>query len=420
MARPLLLRWGMKKHITPILLSSIIISGTAQAGEVMTEAPVIAPEPTLPEYINFSLNARLRYESRIIQGLDHSDALTLRVRPGFTILPDSKLNFFFETEHTLALVEDFQVGTPQSANFEPFRANNAPIADPETNEINQAYIQYKDGGFTAKAGRQRIILDNAAFIGNVGWRQNEQTYDAISLSYKTDTYSLYYAYAQQANRIFGSDATDAVRELEGDMHFINASAKINDAKLGAYAYLLDFTDGVSFPGANSNTYGLQLDYNGLHAEYAYQTDAADGQADYDASYAHLFYKKKVGGVTYKAGVEYLEDGFVTPLATVHAFNGFADTFIANRLGLVNTWEGLTDIYGMAATKVGGVTVKGFLHYYMDDSLSDAYGWEADLVLVKKLTDNLTLLGKSSYYVGDEDNGFANDIIQTSVELGYKF
>lgn len=54
------------------------------------------------------------------------------------------------------------------------------MADPECTEANQAYLQMKLGTFTGIAGRQRVILDNARFIGNVGWRQNEQTYDAVT------------------------------------------------------------------------------------------------------------------------------------------------------------------------------------------------------------------------------------------------
>ena len=32
-----------------------------------------------------------------------------------------------------------------------------------------------------KVGRQRIILDNARFVGNVGFRQLEQTFDAARI-----------------------------------------------------------------------------------------------------------------------------------------------------------------------------------------------------------------------------------------------
>jgi hypothetical protein len=39
-------------------------------------------------------------------------------------------------------------------------------------------LQWKnDKGTLLRGSRQRIIYDNARFVGNVGWRQNEQTYD---------------------------------------------------------------------------------------------------------------------------------------------------------------------------------------------------------------------------------------------------
>lgn len=51
----------------------------------------------------------------------------------------------------------------------------AVVPDPEATEINQAYLSYSSIPLASnvKWGRQRLILDNARFIGNVGWRQNE-------------------------------------------------------------------------------------------------------------------------------------------------------------------------------------------------------------------------------------------------------
>ena len=42
------------------------------------------------------------------------------------------------------------------------------------------------------------------------------------------------------------------------------------------------------------------------------------------------------------GVEHLDAGFKTPLATVHAFNGFADVTDAARIS--GAHNGLTDVY----------------------------------------------------------------------------
>lgn len=410
----------MTMNTTTKILGALALAGSAYAGEAINAA---LPEKDGKEYVSFSADARLRYEHRNAQGADASHAGTFRVRPGITILPDSPLNLFFETEHTIALIEDYDGGP---GNTTPNRPGNTGIADPETNEINRAFLKYSKDGFTAKVGRQRIILDKAAFVGNVGWRQNEQTYDAVSLAYKKDKFSVFYAYADQVNRIFGSDAPRVPGQaLEGDVHLFNASYKVSDTQTsGAYIYLMDFEGPGFSTNMSNNTFGTYTDLTHssgkYHFEFAYQTEAGN-KADYDAFYGALSYSKKVGKFTLNAGIEYLEDGFVTPLATVHAYNGFADAFIGNRLGVVNTWNGLTDLYVGASTKLdNGFVLKAKLHQFMDDDLEDTYGWEADFVVVKKLTDNAKLLSKFAYFKGDNSSVFNNDIAQASVQIDYKF
>ena len=55
------------------------------------------------------------------------------------------------------------------------------VPDPKGSEVNQALIRYDAEQGSVVAGRQRINLDNQRFIGGVGWRQNEQTFDAASV-----------------------------------------------------------------------------------------------------------------------------------------------------------------------------------------------------------------------------------------------
>ena len=146
--------------------------------------------------------------------------------------------------------------------------------------------------------------------------------------------------------------------------------------------------------------------------------------DYDAWYGHAKFTKKIGGATYGAGIEYLENCFKTPFATVHAYNGFADAFILQRIGLNDAggaYEGLADIY-LSYVRAGlplDITFKGFLHWFLDDGFGDTYGYEVDAVLVKKITENVTALMKAAYFAADDDNGYA-DIKQVSVQLDIKF
>ena len=58
------------------------------------------------------------------------------------------------------------------------------VADPEGFDLNQAFVTYKAGDANLTAGRQRILHDDQRFVGGVGWRQNEQTYDALRVTAK--------------------------------------------------------------------------------------------------------------------------------------------------------------------------------------------------------------------------------------------
>ena len=416
----------MKKIHTSLLFSSLLLNVTSAAGEIELENKTTTTIIEKPAYdwLDFSLEGRLRYEFRDdATSANSSTAGTVRVRPGITILPGKKFSAFFQTEHTYAFDDNFESGPGANG---PTNPGQTPILDPENNELNQAYIQYKNNGFHTKVGRQRIVFDNASLIGNVGWRQNEQTYDAALIGYKSDKFNITYAYVDQVNRIFGNDAGGAAETLEGSTHLLNASYKFDKFSLGAYVYLMDF-DEVSFARASNNTYGMfsdiKLGEGMLHAELAIQTDANSNGPSYSAEHAQLNYSQKIRDVGLQVGVDYKSEFFVTPLATVHAFNGFADRFIGNQLGLtsVETAEsigGLTDFYVGVTKKVSDVTLKGFVHYFTDDSLQNDHGYEIDLVAIKPLSPKAKFVGKVAYYAG----GLSNDdeITQVSGQIDFKF
>jgi hypothetical protein len=282
---------------------------------------------------------------------------------------------------------------------------------------------------TLKVGRQRIKRNNDAFIGNVGWRQNEQTFDAVSASYAGENFNLFYAYSNRVQRIFGDDANDAppgppLKDFEGDFHFFDGSYDFGLAKAGAYVFLIDVDN--NGPVGESDTFGAHLTAGPVYLEAAFQdgTTTLNGMGDYDAWYAHAKISKKTGEATYGAGLEYLEDHFKTPFATVHAFNGFADAFILQRIGLndaAGAYDGLANLY-LSYVRSGlplDITFKGFLHWFLDDGFGDTYGYEADALLAKKITDHLTAIVKGAWFVAEDGNGYA-DIKQLSVEANFKF
>ncbi len=62
------------------------------------------------------------------------------------------------------------------------------VADEEAYEINRfQFTNTSLPGTTLTLGRQRILLDDQRFIGNSGWRQNEQTFDAFRMVNRTVT-----------------------------------------------------------------------------------------------------------------------------------------------------------------------------------------------------------------------------------------
>ena len=159
---------------TPFFLSAIAAT-TLQAGTPTGEV-VIAREES--PWLVPSLDARLRYEFANVEGFDDSNALTFRARPGLKTREWHGFTALAEGDFTAVAIDDYNGGAPGAHPFEP---SKSVIADPQNVELNQAFLQYHGFDTSVKVGRQRIIYNNAAFIGNSGWRQNEQTFDAASI-----------------------------------------------------------------------------------------------------------------------------------------------------------------------------------------------------------------------------------------------
>jgi hypothetical protein len=406
---------------------ALILLGTASAMCAGTPEAIETAPPADP-WITPLIDIRARYEFADIDGRDVSHALTVRERLGLRTAAWNGFSALIEGEFSQAAIDDFHGGAPGA---DPFDTANSIITDPETNELNQAYLQYEGFDTITRVGRQRIVYDNAAFIGDVIWRQNQQTYDAISLANKSiDGLTLNYAYLNQVNRIFGSDAdgslsvTPNVQDVSANNHLLNASyAGIEGLAFGAYAYLMDFQDKQNW---DNHTFGLSAkgDLAGLalYGEIAFQ-DKAGFNADDEALYVHATATRNLGSQSLTLGVEHLDAGFKTPLSTVHAFNGYADAFIGGRLE--GNHNGLTDIYLSHTTPLFyGIKWTNVLHAMGDNEISTGYGWEFDSVLVKKFDDHFTAIAKLAHYEseGDAYVGAAPLPVTTrfSIELNYTF
>ena len=415
--------------------NAAILLATAPVLCAGTPEPTPAPAPT-EQWITPVIDIRTRYEFANYDSVganpnDASHAFTFRERLGLKTMAWNGFSAFVEGEFSQAAVDDYNGG---ASGADPFDPANTLIADPQTNELNQAILQYEGFDTIGKLGRQRIIYDNAAFIGNVGWRQNEQTYDAISLANKSiDGLTLNYGFVNQVNRIFGSDAdaplatTTNVEDIAASAHLFNASyAGIKDLTLGGYAYVMNFEDLGAW---DNNTFGMSAKGNllglTLYGELAWQDKAGVLGAE-EALYAHLTATKTFGTQALAIGLEHLDAGFKTPLATVHAFNGFADVTDPGRIS--GAHNGLTDVYVSHTIPIFfGIKWMNVLHAMGDNELSAGYGWEYDSVLTKKFDDHFTAIAKFAYFDSDGDDYTSNavadslpDATRVSIELNYAF
>lgn len=407
----------MKKHTLASLLALAAATPLLHAGSTEPAPAEIKPVPEIP-WIKPLIDIRLRYEFADVDHFDPSHAMTVRERLGLKTKDWYGFSALVEGEFTQAIIDDYNGGAPGVTPFDP---RNSTIADPENNELNQAYLQYSGFDTTVKLGRQRIIYDNAAFVGNVGWRQNEQTYDGISISNTSiEGLTASYSYIDQVNRIYGDDATGIFENAPGDVHLFNLSyTGIKGLTLGGYAYLMNFDD-AGTTGWDNNTFGVSakgaLGGITLYGEVAYQEDAGPLN-NKEGLYAHFYATKAFGPHSFTVGIEHLDAGVQTPLATVHAFNGYADATDASRIA--GTHPGLTDTYASYTVPIfWGMKWMNQAHIFGDNAISDDLGFGFDSVLTKKFDDHFTAIAKLGYF--DTNDKFYLSTTRASIEVDYSF
>ncbi len=392
-----------------LVATSVIAAPAAFAGETSHGKDITTA--LADSKVNVSFRARYEGVDQDVPGGTDKDATALTLKSRLTVKTGAYKNFsaVVELDNTTALVDNYNDLTLD------YSGNDAVVADPEITDVNQAYIKYNQGKFVATAGRQRILHNNQRFIGGVGWRQNEQTYDGVRLQYKmSDALSFDYSYIHNANRIFANAKKGA--DLGGDFHFLNSTFKVNKQhKISAFAYILDFEKAV---GASTTVGGL---YNGkfgpifVNASLASQSDNADNPANFTASYINAEVGTKFSGVTVLGGYELLgsDNGvaFSTPFATLHKFNGWADQFLGT------PGAGIQDIYLTAKTKVKGIKLSATYHNLTSDEGSIDYGSEIDVVAAYSINKNYGALVKLASYSADDHNA---DISKLWIQLTAKF
>ena len=336
-----------------------------------------------------------------------ANANTARLRLGLLSPVFHGIQGYAEYQGTYAMQSDYDSTRNGKTQY-------SAIPDPYENELDQLWLSYAGIPDTViKGGRQRIKFDDDRFIGNVGWRQLEQTYDSALITNKSIK-----------NLTINAGYIGRVKTFTATTEGITApiaNANYNFGDYGnliGYGYWLDFTD----PGANAvyfksnQSYGLRFvnsekpkkfreHYSFLYtAEWSIQSNYQNSPKSYTVNRYNL-----MGGFTaymfsFQGAMEQLDgvgknQTFVTPLGTNHAFQGWADIFV------ITPDNGVRDVFGTVTAKMDNdsIILSGIYHNFYDDTGNIHYGKEWDFSALKKFGKHYSLLAKYAYYDADQYN-----------------
>ena len=409
------------------MMSNIVIGAAAA---LIIAAPAAAQSVSGPEkpdrpQIKPLLDVRVRYEN-VDQPTLNAEALTLRLRAGAEVRL-GRFSLLAEGEGTLAAIDDYNAFAFPLASENQRRPQYAVVADPENAELNRLQLQYRLDEDILTVGRQRVNLDDQRWVGSVGWRQNEQTFDAVRGEARVGPVGIDLTYAIAQRTIFGEDAGPRTA-FGGDFVFAGLSSKLGPVQGKLFAYLLDYEEDF-FLANSSQTYGgflsgavpigKQIKLN-LRASYARQSDHGGNPSDYGADYWSFEGGTELAGFTVGAGWEKLgsDNGrsVQTPMATLHKFNGWADIFLATPPA------GLEDAYFSIGRSIDGVRLLPGLNvnlafHQFDSAAGDVeYGTEWDASIGFKL-DRIGILAKYADY---HAAGFGADTRKFWLQVEWSF
>ena len=368
-----------------------------------------------------NLNVRLRYEQMEDENIPgiikDSYVATMRTRLGYTTAP------LYGFQGMIEGVNTFVIGPEHNYNAAATdsQGKRPSVADVPLTRFDQVWLGYTSTNlvdFSAKVGQQQINLDNQRFIGDVSWRQNMQTYEAISAQVApVKDLNLYYCYIWEVDRAYG----DVSGLAAANQDFVSHSDLINISYAGwkygrfvGYAYLLDLSNHAG-NGNSCATYGgyfagnapvlenVMLDYR---AEFARQDQYANNPARYGADYYNLEAGANIKPLAFGAGDEVLGSGansgagggrvgFKTPLESPHPFNGWGEVFVTHPA------NGLQDVYGYAqVTLPEKIPIRFVYHKFNAAYGSGDYGQEFDICVSKDFGTHWSALLEFADYRGE--------------------
>lgn len=376
-----------------------------------------------------SLQVRPRYEwvsDDNAPKADTAKAMTVRTVVGYKTGAISGVSGYLELEDIRALDTAYNVPVVQP------NAKYPTVLDAEYTGVNQAYL----AGYGAKVGKQKLIFNNARFIGDSGWRQNDQTFVAASYD---QARLLPWLDVQMAYATKVALVNSQMADLRLPVVNLKAHAPLGATVTAFWAGLdgreskknmTTTADGlIANEGVDKSRQYRVLRVDGKQGKFLYdfsygqQRAYADGTAANtpDASYRDMQLGYDLGFMTVKLQQEILGGKFQTPLATLHAFNGWADRFLAT------PDKGLVDRnVKLSGKAMGGLMLAAAYHRFSAESGSVDFGEEIDASVSKAITPNLTAMVKVAHFdgTGEITKGtqaqYTKDLTKGWVQLDYKF
>jgi hypothetical protein len=379
------------------------------------------------------IDIRLRYEEVEQTGIAaNAHAETLRARLGAETGKFLDTSLLAEGEAMLRLDRDYRPD-----NAVPTYTKYPVVADPENYVLNRLALTNTSLPQTAiTVGRQRITLDDQRFVGNSGWRQNEVTFDAVRILNKSvSNLTVDLTFLNRVHRLYGIDSPQGT--YKGDSYLANVAYQLPFGKLTAFAYLLDFDPVAGLTGAldprrgSTSTYGGRFAGSwpigavkiGYVASYASQRSRDDNPLKFSDDYFLGELSATLAGVKLAGGEEILQGngtiGFVTPLATLHPFQGWADKFLTTPPNGIKDSYGSLGWTGAHVLGLDSLAATAVYHSFAAERISTNYGSEWDFVLSGKWRHYGALIKYANYMAADSTPvGIARNTSKFWAQLEY--
>ncbi|WP_113906893.1 alginate export family protein [Aliidiomarina celeris] len=404
-------------HVQTLNFKRHVPLGLAACAITLFSQPTFATEPAVLTDDDIQVTLRYRIE-HVDQDnvLENALASTLRTRVTATKYLRARWSALLEVDHVELIGNDNYNSTANA------KVNYSVVADPRGTDINQAALRFKDenNGTEISLGRFRMNHLNQRFIGGVGWRQNEQTYDGARVQQQIgEELSLDVAAIHNVNRIFGPKGPQA--NQRGNFYSAVLNWQINDQqRLNIFNYDFDFQD---WHAQSSRTYGADYHLNiplaehaplALQVTVARQNDAHTNPQMYQHHYHRLSAQWRYNNKNVEFGTERLSGNgstaFQTPFATLHAFQGFTDLF------LTTPNDGVRDHFAKIAFPLVSAHITVSYHYFESDFNRRTYGKEWNIAATQTMSNGISLLFKFADY---QAKTFAVDTRKAWFMLSYR-